>query len=118
MPPALSEDIRENISDLTDGDGVLLEGLEEAIMGVCESFSGSIVLYDKAMCIDILASRMDCDSDEESYLAAVEYFEYNVAGLGLGKDSPGFFVSCGIDRKAAGVSVGKRNKSQFRSPFD
>ena len=49
-----------------------LDGFEDAYVGVC---NGSAV-YDKLKCLDILQGRDGMARDE-----AIEYFDFNVAGV-------------------------------------
>lgn len=77
-----------NITDLdlelAEG-AVLLDNLEEAIIGVVEEFSGNRILYSKSKILDILQKDM-------SYEEAEEYYYYNILGLYASEQNPVFLV--------------------------
>lgn len=63
---------------------LLLDGYEEAFVGVVESFGfqpKACYNYDK--CIEMLMEDM-------SYEEAVEYFEFNIGGAYVGENTPAF----------------------------
>ena len=63
---------------------LMADGFEEALIGICEGFGGTIsVAYDRDKCIDILVAR-----DGMEYEEAVEYFEVNVIGAWVGEHTP------------------------------
>lgn len=77
----------DEITEFIEG-AVLLDGFEEAIIGVVESFgSGPKVLYDRQKIINILIK--DSQMDE---LDALEYYEYNILGLFAGEQTPIFLT--------------------------
>lgn len=77
----------DDITEFIEG-AVLLDGFEEAIIGVVESFgSGPKVLYDRQKIINILIK--DSQMDE---LDALEYYEYNILGLFAGEQTPIFLT--------------------------
>lgn len=57
---------------------VILDGFDAAICGVAESYhmSTGVVAYNVGKILEILQKDMPADD-------AVEYFEYNIAGLGV-----------------------------------
>ena len=66
-----------DIDEYAEG-AVLLDGLEEAIIGIVEDFgsSGRKMLYSKQKIMDILHNR-----DGMTYEDAYEYYDYNILGL-------------------------------------
>lgn len=69
---------------------VLLDGLEEAIIGVCEEFNGNPrILYDKDKILEILCVRDGMTTEE-----AEEFYDYNILGLYVSEQNPIF-----LDRK-------------------
>ena len=66
-------------------EALLADGLEDALIGVGQQFNKTLAVYDRQKCIEILMKQGM--SDEE----AVEYFEYNVTGAWVGKNTPIFF---------------------------
>jgi len=79
--------IREWLSGW-NGEALLADGFEDAIVGICERFGAvPVVAYDRDKCIEILMDR-DGMEDEE----AVEYFEFNVAGSYVGDGTPVFLT--------------------------
>ena len=65
-----------NIDEIAEG-AILLDGLEDAILGVVEEFgNGRRVLYSKDKIIGILMERDGMDASE-----AEEFYDYNILGL-------------------------------------
>ncbi len=65
-------------------DLLLADGFDAAFIGTGERCGQpNIAVYDRDMCIDILANDMP-------YAEAVEYFEFNVAGAWVGEQTPIF----------------------------
>lgn len=63
---------------------LFLEGFDEAIMCLIKSFGCDYkVLYDTNKIISILSESM---TEEE----AIEYFEFNIIGAYMGKNTPAF----------------------------
>ena len=70
-------------------DILLVDGFEDAFVGVVESFgSKPKACYNIDTCIDILMSKPM--SDEMSYEEAVEYLEFNVTQAYVGEYTPAF----------------------------
>lgn len=67
-------------------DILIADGFEEAFIGVAEQFNTSIAVFDKQKCIDILMKQ------DMSFGDAHEYFEYNVQGAYVGKNTPAFLT--------------------------
>jgi hypothetical protein len=68
---------------------ILLDGLEDAIIGIVEEFGNSPrVLYSKPKILEILQKR-DSMTEEE----AEEYYGYNILGLYAGEQNPVFAVT-------------------------
>ena len=67
---------------------IVLDGLDEAIVGVVEEFgNGRRVLYSKSKIIDIL-----CRRDEMTESEAIEFYDYNILGLYAGEQNPVFLT--------------------------
>jgi hypothetical protein len=81
-----------------NGEALLADGFEEAIIGICERFGVvPVVAYDRDKCIEIIIERSavgDTDglTDDEAYEEAIEYFEFNVAGAYVGDGTPVFLT--------------------------
>ena len=76
-------------------EALLADGFDEAIIGICERIGMEpVVAYDREKCLDILMNEFAEDSEdgEDLYMAAVEYFEYNVAGSYVGEATPVFIT--------------------------
>jgi hypothetical protein len=68
---------------------VLLDGLDEAIIGIVEDFgNGPRILYCKSTILQILQQR-DLMTEQE----AEEYYDYNILGLYAGEQNPVFAVT-------------------------
>ena len=79
-------DIRETVSDINE-DALFMEGEEydAAVIGVCFQFGRPpVVAYDKEKVLKIL---MKDDMTRED---AVEFWEYNQLGSGMGENTPVF----------------------------
>jgi hypothetical protein len=75
-----------------DCDALLMDGFEEAIVGVVYQFTnGPWVVYDYDKCIQVLMDR-----DGMDYHEAREYFSFNCEGAWVGNGTP--FVLHGLDR--------------------
>jgi hypothetical protein len=75
-----------NILDEYDEGSVILEGFNDAIIGVTEEFGrGSRILYSKDKILEILTSDNQMD-----ILEAIEYYEFNILGSYLGEGTPIF----------------------------
>lgn len=77
-----------NIDEIADG-AILLDGLENAIIGVVEEFgNGRRVLYSKDMILKILTER-----DGMTWSEAEEFYDYNILGLYAGEQNPVFLIT-------------------------
>ena len=77
-----------DINEIADG-AVLLDGLEEAIIGVVEEFgNGPRVLYSKNKILEILTKR-----DGMTWSEAEEYYDFNILGLYAGEQNPIFLFT-------------------------
>jgi hypothetical protein len=82
-------DINEKIKDLIGDDEniLLVDGFEDAFIGIGRQFGYPVAVYDRSLCIDILKEDM---SHEE----AEEYFQFNVEGSYMGEGVPMFMEFC------------------------
>ena len=79
---------RSFISDV-NGEALFADGFDDAIMGY--DAAGYRVVYDYDKCIEILAKDMtNLDDDDDPYMMAVEYFDFNVIGAYMGESTPVF----------------------------
>lgn len=67
-----------------DPDLIKINGLDDAVVGVVESYEGQKIAYDYDKCIEIF------ESEGMSTDVAREYFDFNVVGNYVGKKSPVF----------------------------
>lgn len=82
-------------------DAILLTGLDDAIIGIVESFGGgSRILYDKNKIIKILMER-----DGMSRGEAEEFYDYNILGGYFGDLNPVF-----LEVNVKSVSDSKKGK--------
>ena len=69
---------------------------DKHIIGLTLNFEGiTSLVYDEDSIIEMLAEDFEEnkeDSEQDSYILAVEYFEFNIRGAYLGKQTP-IFVS-------------------------
>jgi hypothetical protein len=77
-----------NIHEDAEG-AIILDGLDEAIIGIVEEFGNSPrILYSKEKIIDILVERDGMTSEE-----AIEYYDFNILGLYAGEQNPVFLIT-------------------------
>ena len=83
-PDVSHTDLRTRLSECYD-DLTFFDGMDEAIVGVCEVHGREpVVCYDRLKCIGLLAQGgMGLDE-------AADYFEYNMAGAHVGPTTPAF----------------------------
>ena len=74
-----------NINEYAEG-AVLLDGLEEAIIGIVEEFGNERrILYSKPKILSIL-----CERDLMTMSEAEEFYDYNILGLYAGEQNAVF----------------------------
>ena len=77
-----------NIHEFAEG-AIILDGLDEAIVGITEEFgTGRRILYSKDKILDILMKR-----DLMTYSEAEEFYDYNILGLYAGEQNPIFLIT-------------------------
>ena len=76
----------EEMKEFAEG-AIILDGLDEAIMGIAEEFgNGYRIVYSKSKIFSILMNR-DGMTEEES----IEFYEYNILGLYASPQNAIFF---------------------------
>ena len=74
-----------DIDEFAEG-AIILDGLDDAIVGIVEEFgNGRRILYSKYKILTIL-----CERDLMTMGEAEEYFDYNIIGLYAGEQNPIF----------------------------
>jgi len=74
-----------DINEYAEG-AVLLDGLDEAIIGIVEEFGNDRrILYSKHKILEILVRR-----DNMTYAEAEEFYGYNILGLYASEQNPVF----------------------------
>ena len=78
-----------DIDEIAEG-AILLDGLEDAILGVVEEFgtSGCRILYSKHKILTIL-----CERDGMTWSEAEEFYDYNILGLYASEQNPIFLIT-------------------------
>ena len=77
-----------DIDEFAEG-AIILDGLDDAIVGIVEEFgNGRRILYSKHKILTIL-----CERDRMTMSEAEEFFDYNIIGLYAGEQNPVFLVS-------------------------
>jgi len=77
-----------DIDEIAEG-AVILDGLDEAIIGVTEEFGNNPrILYSKDKILNILCERDGLDMEE-----AIEFYDYNILGLYAGEQNPIFLFT-------------------------
>lgn len=82
-------DIRERIQEnYPDEEFIFYDGLDEAIIGVSQQFTKSLVItYSYLKCIDVLVEKEDMTPDE-----AIEYLDFNTISMWVGEKTPAFLM--------------------------
>jgi len=76
---------REELNELAEG-AILLDGFDDCVVGVTESFGEGIrILYSRDKILELLQK----DMTEED---AIEYYYYNIVGGYFGEQNPIFLV--------------------------
>ena len=81
-------DAEDLVAELQEMDDEILtaDGFEDALVGYVEQFGRpAVALYDRDACIEILMRR-----DGMELEVAVDYFDFNVIGSGVGDHTPAF----------------------------
>jgi len=78
-----------DIDEIAEG-AILLDGLDESILGVVEEFGavGCRILYSKHKILTIL-----CERDGMTWSEAEEFYDYNILGLYAGEQNPIFLIT-------------------------
>jgi hypothetical protein len=79
---------REWVKDISDEGGVnylVMDDYDDCIVGICDRFHDSFVVYDRDKVINKLMERDGMDEEE-----AVEFFEFNIVGGWHGEQTVGF----------------------------
>ncbi len=74
----------EELSDILHKDAISFDGLEEAIIGYGSKFpEENVLVYSADKIIDVLMEKHNISHGE-----AIEYFDFNIAGLRIGQGTP------------------------------
>jgi hypothetical protein len=77
-----------DIHEFAEG-AVILDGLDEAIIGIVEEFgNGPRILYSKPKILNIL-----CERDLMTQSEAEEFYDYNILGLYAGEQNAVFLIT-------------------------
>jgi hypothetical protein len=77
--------MRALVDELADGEMLVADGLDAAIIGITEGVSEPVVAYSYDKCIEIFRTR-DGMTEED----ALEHMSFNVTGAYVGKRTPIF----------------------------
>lgn len=66
---------------------------DECIVGLGNRFNDTFVVYDQICIMDKLTTGMKEAGEEEPYVAALEYFSFNVIGGWVGDQTPAFIIT-------------------------
>ena len=77
-----------DIHEFAEG-AVILDGLDDAIIGIVEEFgNGPRILYSKPKILNIL-----CERDLMTQSEAEEFYDYNILGLYAGEQNAVFLIT-------------------------
>lgn len=83
----IRQKIEEQLAE-ENPDALLLDGFDNAIVGIVRRINLCVVAYDSDKCVECLVR-----DEEMSYDDAIEWFEYNVRGAFVGEHTPVFIES-------------------------
>lgn len=104
------EVVREDIISFFEGDDFkpyFADGFDYALLGVTDGPQDPRIVYDYMMCVDVLKTR-----DGMSYEEAVEFMEYNVTSVNVGKGTPLFLM-----RDSGLVTIKPAKTKKIRRPL-
>lgn len=83
--------------DYYNPDAMLVDGLNEAIIGMGQQHGGpTVAIYDRDRCIELFAEQfIEVENDltwDDAYQDAIEWFEYNVECAYVGDNTPIFMT--------------------------
>lgn len=79
------QQIKQTIAEQNE-EALFLDGFDEALIGIAESNgSGMRAAYSYSKIVDILMERDGMTNDE-----AIEFYDFNIYGSYMGKNSPEF----------------------------
>ena len=85
-------EIRAEVAEYND-EAILLEGFDEAIVGVVEVFGRApVVCYDRGRCLEIIEETCGGNSQK-----AEEHLAFNIIGNALGDNTPVFLTRFGMN---------------------
>lgn len=93
---------REEIVEFNEEALMLPEKYDSAIIGVAERINLTVVAYDSAKLVELIAEEMSPDIEDVSmygdietakYNMALEYYDYNIKGAWLGENTPVFITT-------------------------
>lgn len=85
MPDQIPDEVRQQL-EIENEEALLADGFEAALIGICYRFGQpSLACYDYERCLKRLIERDGMTREE-----AVEFFDFNVIGAGMGENSPVF----------------------------
>ena len=77
-----------DIDEFAEG-AIILDGLNDAIIGITEEFgNGPRILYSKNKILNIL-----CERDGMTWSESEEFYDYNILGLHAGEQNPIFLIT-------------------------
>jgi hypothetical protein len=77
-----------DIDEFAEG-AIILDGLNDAIIGITEEFgNGPRILYSKNKILNIL-----CNRDGMTWSESEEFYDYNILGLHAGEQNPVFLIT-------------------------
>lgn len=90
MNDPLYADISEQLAEASDGEAIVADGYDTALIGLAEGWFGNsrrvVALYDLSICLKILTdSGMSAEE-------AAEWIDYNVSGAYVGPSTPVFAI--------------------------
>lgn len=77
--------MKHDLDTMAEG-AVILDGLDDAIVGIVEEFGNEKrILYSKYKIFEILVKR-----DNMTYLEAEEFYDFNILGMHVSPQNPVF----------------------------
>lgn len=73
-------------ADENEIDLLVLDGFDDAIVGIGQQFNRHFVIYSQAQIVATLMEQYQGDGN--TYLEAIEYFDFNILGAWVGDATP------------------------------
>jgi len=75
----------EALADMNVEDVVVLDDMDDCIIGIAKTFNGCVLVYSEMLIIEHLSKWMEQDD-------AWDYYDFNIVGGYFGENNPVFMI--------------------------